>query len=348
MSNTVESNVEFLRGLFGGSGEQYGLIVAPESINQPTEEDFTVSDRPLEEWIPWGVENYRRRLKFHEQLDDHSVPFVNLNTHTGVFASAFGCDVHQPAEGNPFALPCVSTAREAEKLQEPDLNVPIMERLFGFARLMREELGEDVYFGAPDLQSPLDIAGLIWEKDKLFPAMIQTPDAVMGLVRKCERYLMRFLDAFREEFPRCKLMHMNSAWAPADLGCALSVDEVGSISPAMFEKFCLPGLTRLSERYNGLFVHCCADAEHQHDSFLKVPKLRGMNRVMPEEREFKWIDDFSGDAVILAYYYGVDRMLKLLDRAHPDTRFLFVMHAQTLGEAGPMVEEMREAFRQKS
>jgi hypothetical protein len=317
--------------------------VAPHPTPQGALGDFTLSTRPVEDWVEWGVENYKRRYQFHEALTDHSVPFVNLNTHTGIFAAAFGCELHQPAEGPPFALPCVSSAAEAEALPEPDLEVPIVQRLFGFARLMQQELG-DVYFGAPDLQSPFDIASLIWRKEDFLMALIETPEAVQQLIQKCARFLIRFLDAFRAEFPKCKLMHMNAAWAPPDVGCAVSEDEVGVISTDMFQTFCLPGLQRLSEHFNGLFIHCCANAEHQHENFLKIPKLRGINRVMPEDRDFKWIEDFSEHTVILAYYHPVERMMTLLEKANENTRFLFVIPANSVDDARQIEGKMLQAF----
>ena len=76
--------------------------------------------------------------------------------------------------------------------------------------------------------------------------------------------LAGFWDAFKVRVPECNLVHCPSYWAPPELGCSLSEDEAGCMSTRMFEEFCLPGLVDLAERFGGMFVHCCADADHQH------------------------------------------------------------------------------------
>ena len=51
----------------------------------------------------------------------------------------------------------------------------------------------------------------------------------------------------------------------------------------MFEEFFLPELAMLSERYGGLGMHCCANARHQWENFLRIPGLRVLNLVQPPE-----------------------------------------------------------------
>lgn len=67
-------------------------------------------------------------------------------------------------------------------------------------------------------------------------------------------------------------------------GVTLSEDEAGSISPEQFSVFALPYLRRLSERYGGIGIHCCADAGHQWRFFRELPGLRYLNLVCPPTR----------------------------------------------------------------
>jgi len=105
--------------------------------------------------------------------------------------------------------------------------------------------------------------------------MHENPEAVKRLVAKCECLLGSFLGEFQRMIPNCNLCHCPRAWAPHELGVWLSEDEVGSMSSAMFEEFCLPSLERLSRTFGGLFMHCCAAADHQYEGFKRVPNLRG-------------------------------------------------------------------------
>lgn len=127
------------------------------------------------------------------QYNDDSVPYVNLCTHTGLFASGFGCRVVTFEGSNAAALPCVTTTAKADPLPERTwADVPQAVRYFKLAELAQRELGADAPIGVPDIQSPFDIAALVWNKEDLFAAMIGAPDAVKQLVGKCHRLLWGF------------------------------------------------------------------------------------------------------------------------------------------------------------
>jgi len=214
---------------------------------------------------------------------------------------------------------------------------------------VRREVGPDVPISVPDIQSPLDTAALIWRKQDLFVAMIENPAAVKRLVGKCLRLLKLFLTEFKREFPECNLCHCPIAWAPPELGCWLAEDEVGSISTRMFEEFSLPALVALSETFGGLFIHCCANADHQYGSFKKIPNLRGLNRVFQAPGPRPAIEAFSGQTVLTMAWIGEETVQAMLDMAQPNTRFLFNMsRASTssteylsLEEAKPLNERLR-------
>jgi len=146
-------------------------------------------------------------------------------------------------------------------------------------------------------------------------------------------------------FAPVNLIHYPGYWAPHSLGCSLSEDEAGNMNTPMFEAFCLPTLTALSESFGGLFVHCCATANHQHASFNKVPRLRAMQRNMAgvltaEPRRV--IEDFSGKAVVVVVGVEGDDNLGIARLARSDTRLLFDLPPKPLDEARPVYERLRE------
>jgi hypothetical protein len=59
------------------------------------------------------------------------------------------------------------------------------------------------------------------------------------------------------------------------------VDEIGAVSGKLFLKYFLPDLNEFSRRYGGLGIHCCANARHQWQHFLKVQDLRLLNINQP-------------------------------------------------------------------
>jgi hypothetical protein len=342
MPTEVGRNRRHLTDLFSGPFPGHALVVGPPWSPSGLG-DYIVSARPIHEWAPGYVRNYQLAIETSERFQDDAVPYANLTTNTGVFASAFGCRLHvyEGMSTNACALPCVETAAEADRLPEPGLDSPALQRFFALAHLLRRELGTEAPISVPDIQSPFDIAALVWKKESLFLAMLDSPDAVKGLVAKCHSLLVRFLREFQRQIGECNLCHCPYAWAPPSLGIWLSEDEAGSISVEMFEGFCLPSLVELSREFGGLFMHCCAAADHQYASFRKIPNLRGLNRVFQTPGPGPALQAFPGSTVFMQAWGSVDGYLKMLDMARPDARFLFNLPAEPYDEARRAFDRLR-------
>jgi len=343
ITQKIKRNRAFLIDLFTGRFRGHALIMSPPG-KVPTElGDFVLSSKPVTQWVPSAVANYRMQEQYMEILDDDNVPSVRaLHTNTGIFAAAFGCKLHKYQEDVPAcALPLVETPQDADRLKEPDIYAPPLDRAWNLARAIRKELGPDVPICTPDIQSPFDIAALIWKKEAMLMAMYDAPDAVMALVEKCNSLLKKFLMAFKKEFPECNLVHCPVYWAPPELGCSLSEDEAGSMSPEMFHKFCLPSLTDLSNSFGGFFMHCCATADHQYGEFKKIPNLRGLNRVFQAPGPGPAIEAFSGKTVLLMAWTSPERVVDMLNMARPDTRFLFNFTGVSLEEGRNLLDQIK-------
>jgi len=341
MPTRADENRRFLADLFAGPFRGHAIVMDHEVVPSGLPGDFAISDRPLRDWLPWAVRNFEARLKWHETVGDDSVPFVTMTTGTEIFAAAFGSAVHLYDDAPSAARPLVFTADQADALALPDLSARPLERFFEFAHMVQAEVGAEVPLGVPDIQSPFDIAALVWRKQDLFVAMHDNPAAVKRLVGKCLALLKAFLTEFKRQFPRCNLIHCPYHWAPPELGCALSEDEAGSMSVAMFEEFCLPSLVDLSATFGGLFMHCCAAADHQYPSFRKIPNLRGLNRVFQASGPRPAIEAFAGRTVLVMAWLGEQEVYNLLDMALPDTRFLFNLLAGGAPPAPPLEESKR-------
>ena len=342
MNAQEQRNRQFLIDLFAGPFRGHAIIMDPERPPAPFPGDYAVSDRPLADWLPYILDDYAAQVRMLEQIDHDAVPCARLTTGTGIFAAAFGCPIHIYPDSPAAARPIVFSPAEADALCVPDLSAPTIARVFEMAELVRRRVGPEVALGVPDIQSALDIAALIWNKEDFFPALIQNPDAVKRLVAKCQTLLKRFFDEFKRAFPECNLCHCPNAWAPPELGVWLSEDEAGSMSVKMFEEFCLPNLNDLSDTYGGLFMHCCATADHQYGSFKKINHLRALNRVFQSPGPRPAIEAFSGRTVLMVAWTNEEDVGKLLDMALPNTRLLLNMPAQPLDEARRTCARLRE------
>lgn len=231
-------------------------------------------ERKLER-IEWIWQNYTYHMQRMEWLEDDSLPCLDMLTGTELFAEAFGCPVYRPDDNNPFALPCVRNAQEAGKLQVPSLEAPPLALVFEMADELARRAGPGALFRLVDLQSPLDVAALIWEKTDFYIAMLENPDAVLGLVEKVKTLQFTFLDEWFRRYGPEFIAHYPDYYLPR--GVTLSVDEIGAVSGKMFVKYFLPDLNLFSERYGGLGIHCCANARHQWEHFKKITGLRLLN-----------------------------------------------------------------------
>ena len=242
---------------------------------------------------------YQIMRKKAELVDDDRVPYLSNVTGTEIFAEAFGCKVHRPDDTNPFALPLIHSAAEADRIKTPDLSTSSLAYLFDIADDLYRRGGPDAVMKPVDIQSPMDIVALIWEKADLFCAMIETPDTVKALADKVRALLVSFFDEWFTRYGTVFIAHYPDYVMHG--GITMSVDEVGAVNPEMFREFFRDELTALADHFGGLGIHCCADAKHQWGNFRELPGLKVMNHNAPPTRDaHEYLLDavrFYGDGV---------------------------------------------------
>jgi hypothetical protein len=339
----IETNRRFLADLFAGNVVGRALIYdGPRPSHLKPGGDYAVlTDRPVDDWLAFYEEDYAWKRAQSRAFADDAVPYVNLCGTTGFFAAAFGCAFHSYAHGgNPVARPLVTTAEEADALSRPTLEDGPIPRYFELAEKLAKRLGPDVPISVPDVQSPFGIAAIIWNKEDLLIALLETPEAVLRLVDKTHRLLADFLEALKRRLPNVNFVHCPYTWAPPELGCWLSEDEIGIISAEMFETFALGSLAALSEQFGGLMMHCCAAAQHQYDQWRKIPNLRAINPAIFEEGPAGLIR-MMPDKVYMYGYQSEERMLAAIEAAGDRTSLLFNIAGKE-EVARPIFDRLRE------
>jgi hypothetical protein len=191
-------------------------------------------------------QKYQSQLDLVNWLDDDSIPYLDPYTGTEIFAEAFGCQVYRPSDTNPFALPLIHSASEVSRLRVPDYGSTPLALLFDIADELRSRAGPAAVMKLVDIQSPMDIAALIWDKNTFYPAMIENPEAVQELAAKVQQLLVSFIDAWFTRYGQDFMAHYPEYYLP-DGGLTLSVDEIGAVSNRMFDRFFLPELVELAK-----------------------------------------------------------------------------------------------------
>ena len=289
--------------------------------------------------------NYELMCRKAELVNDDRVPFLSNLTGTEIFAEAFGCKVHRPDDTNPFALPFVHTAAEADVLEPPELSTSPLAYLFDIADELQSRGGPGSVMKPVDIQSPMDIVALIWDKADLFMAMIETPDAVKQLAEKVRALLVAFFEEWFSRYGTVFVSHYPNYVMHG--GITMSVDEVGAVSEDMFRDFFRDELVAISERFGGLGIHCCADARHQWGNFRDLPGLKVMNHNAPPTRDPK---EYLLDSV---EFYG-DTFVQVPVGWIPDgppeswpaqfpkgTRVVFDVEAEDAGQAAAIADRLQ-------
>jgi len=337
----VGDKKQFLRDLFVGEFGGHAFVI---DVAGPVPGEFPRG--PVAKRVDIASRKFEHELLLEREIPDDRVPCLHIWSGTEIFAAAFGSPVHYPDDNMPFALPAVHDAGEADALEEPDIFTGPLGEMFAIGDSLVDRFGNEYPVRICDVQSPLDIAALIWEKQSFYMALIDAPAVVHGLLQKITNTLIRFIREFKSRYPNHNLAHYPNYWLPSGLGMALSEDEVGCISPAQFAEFSLPYLNVLSREFGGLSVHCCAESVHQWDQFLKIEKLYSLNLVRGFQEQVDSIPRFSGKTVLMPQGFETestiqDSIRKLLLHAREDTRFHFFCGAPDIDTAKRLADELR-------
>ena len=239
------------------------------------------------ERIEWIWEHYLNQMEKTSWLDDDSIPHLDMLTGTEIFAEALGCAVHRPEDTMPFALPFITEASQVSAVKVPGLDTPCLKMLFDMADELRKRGGPEAVFRMVDVQSPMDIAALMWEKTSFFIAMTEPEqiEAIKELAAKAYKLIIIFLEEWFSRYGRGFAAHFPDYYMPE--GITLSEDEIGCVSPDTYKELFHPELVKLSEHFGGIGIHCCADSRHQWAGFKSIPglKLLNLNRTSKVLRE---------------------------------------------------------------
>ena len=295
-------------------------------------------DRIVER-MDWAVSLYEKQLETALWLDDDRVPAVNLHTGTEIFAEAFGCRVAYPGNNMPYAQACVNSAADVAKLRIPSIFEGPLGGILEMTERVRDRVGPDAILHLPDIQSPFDIAALIWNKEDFLISLIEEPEAVHELVAMTRELLTAFLDEWFRRYGTNYVAHYPDYYMEG--GMTLSEDEIGAISPAFFKEYCLDTLNFLSDRYGGIGIHSCASSRHQWTGFRQVRGLRMLNLILPANILQEAYPYFAGQAAQMHSYFGEARPAADWPGPDPETHVVLTAQAKDRDTALRALERMR-------
>lgn len=299
----------------------------------PKRRKETVSER-----IERAKRTYEWQMHNMNCYDDDAIPCIKPGGGTSTFAECFGCQVVYPENSPPFALPLVSDSRAASMLRTPKLEDTHLMDIFAINDEMRRFAGDTALIQLPDIQCPMDVAALIWDKNDLFPTMIDAPDAVLELAHKVMELQTAFLDEWFRRYGAQFIAHYPNYYM--EKGITMSVDEIGSVSPAMFQEFFAGEINALSRRYGGVGIHCCANSAKQWEHLRQIEGLKMINLHRDRPEVFRAFDFFKDTCVQMHRPLDWQNILpEELEKALPERcRVVLPLEARDLEHAKELAE----------
>ncbi len=297
------------------------------------------------ERIEYAWDLYQKMMEAAEWLDDDRIPFLNNLTGTEIFAEALGCKVERPDHTNPFALPRIISAGEVADIKVPELSGSTLAYLFDIADELYHRGGTASVMKLVDIQSPMDIATLVWDKTSILMAMLDAPEAVKELSAKCAELLTSFMDEWFNRYGNDYVAHYPDYFMRG--GLTLSEDEIGIVDPETFSTFFREELVQLSEHFGGIGIHCCADSRHQWQNLMDIPGLRVLNLVKPLSRPVSFITDayefFANGPVQMHSGWMPNTTTSEIPSQFPaNARVIFQLDANTKDEAIAICDTLNE------
>jgi hypothetical protein len=295
----------------------------------------------IQERIDCAWASYNRQLDRLDTIQDDLIPHLHVRTGTEIFAEAFGCPVHRPEDDMPFARPLIHSASELAGLKQPTIDCPSLTQVFDIADAPYQRGGSQALLKMADIQSPMDISALIWDKASFYIAILMEPDAVKALSQMVTQLLCDFLDEWFSRYGSAFIAHYPFYYM--DHGITLSEDEIGDVNSDIFLEFFLPELVYLSRRSGQIGIHCCANSRHQWDNLKQIPNLRLLNLVQPPDVLTEAYTVFESHCAQFHSWQGEgsysDRLRMTSQKAHA----VFEFSADSWNEAAALSDSIASA-----
>ena len=180
-------------------------------------------------------------------------------------------------------------------------------------------MGDRIPVGGPDLQSPVDVASMIFDYTQLVYAMMDEPQRVHTLMRMVTDAIIRACRVFQKEMTGYPLSGFNW-WMPQ--GIWLSDDLQAVLNPDLYREFAVPYNEALAQEFGGLGLHSCGRILHNIENVVGTKGLIVFNTHDPLCRVAPIVRNRA--AVILG---GI---AEVVAPNHPECKRPFLKNAESL------------------
>ena len=217
---------------------------------------------------------------------------------TIMFPLALGCPAVRTSEGGEWLAPIFTRPDQVDAFVAPDVHTGRTGEVLRSLQAVLDETGPRGIVVMADIQSPLQVAELMWD-ESFYIALIEAPDAVCALLDKVTAFIVEFI----REFQRLAGERLNAAGWPSiwsdHVGTMVSDDTMSLLSPAMHRQFSVPYLNRIAEACGPLIYHSCTWRRRYFDNIHAIGPVKSYNwNPGNSDDPAELIREFSGRALI--------------------------------------------------
>jgi len=235
---------------------------------------YDVSHPPRER-----VQAYLDGLLFTGQFGDDLIPsiFPGLN-HASIPSMLGAAEVRLGLETGCQKL--IHKPEDIDRLPVPSLR-PGSAAAYWIeaAEVMLAETDGRIGIHVCDMQGPFDVCAQLWRYDELILCAYEDPERYHRLLSLATEAFIMLWQAQKavlgETFIGTHLFAHD--WVPDDCGCSLSADGLVMCSPAFYEEFVAPYISRVAEALGGVTVHSCGNFLPVLRPLCATAGVRGVN-----------------------------------------------------------------------
>jgi len=240
-------------------------------------------------------------------IKDDKVYVIRANYGVGIIPSLFGCEIIQSGNDLPWVKPMDSLddIKKIVKKGVPDVNTGMVSTINETQDFFRSKLRDypnlrkSVHIGMVDNQGPFNIAVSMRGPD-LFVELYDHKALIKDFL---ELITQTYIEFSRNQKKRTD-EEMNIGYYfqyRLSSGVKISEDHALSISPQMYDEFCLPFNARIGEEFGGMSILLCGQTKHIIKDIIETPHLKGI---------IYWSENF--DDLVYAYQLAKDKKICLM------------------------------------
>ncbi|MFZ2654704.1 MAG: uroporphyrinogen decarboxylase family protein [Victivallales bacterium] len=285
----------------------------PQSIADVRREFF---DEELQ--LRTQLESIARRVR-EGFWDDKILALHPIGGATGWMTEVFGGETVWFPNRPPYPHHVIAEAHQIDTLRPDFEKSELYQAALRHLRFFRKAVGDKIPIGAPDLQSPIDVASMIFDYTQLIYAMMDEPRRVHSLMRMITDAIIQACHAFRKEMTDYPMSHFDW-WMPR--GIWLSDDLQAVLSPDLYREFAVPYNEILASEFGGLATHSCGRIIHNVENVAGTKGMMAFNSHDPLARLAPIVKNRV--ALVLS---GVVEVFAL---NHPECKRPFIKDAESL------------------